>query len=203
MSRVEEQVVPLVPSRWRRRRAAGLLLAGAMVAMAAAAVDDQGDVEIRSAGTRLEAGVWYVDARVDYRLSGAAREALVNGINLTFQLEIELVQTRRWLPDDEVARLLQHYQLSYQPLTERYVMRNTNSGQVTSHVTLVAALTELGRVRDLPLIDAALLEPDADYEIAMRASLDEQTLPSPLRMLAFWDSGLRLQSEWRRWPLGR
>lgn len=174
----------------------------ALAPVRAAAADDEGDVEIRTAGTRLEAGVWYVSANVEYRLSTEAREALNSGLTLTFQLDIELVRTRRWLPDDAIASLLQSYQLSYQPLTQRYVVRNLNSGQQTSYVTLLAAVSELGRVRNLPLIDAALLDPDAAYEIAMRAGLDRQTLPGPLQMLAFWNAGLDLQSDWWRGRLG-
>jgi hypothetical protein len=173
-----------------------------LAALTGHAADDPGELEVRYVTTRLEAGVWYVDARVEYRLSTEAREALANGVTLTFQLEIELARTRRWLPDDDIASLLQHYQLSYQALTERYVVRYMNSGEQSSHVTLLAALTELGRVQDLPLIDAALLEPNASYELAVRALLDQQTLPGPLQVLAFWDDGLSLESEWLRWRLG-
>lgn len=181
-----------------------MLACAVLLAMAGrvGAADDEGDIEIRTASTRLEAGVWYVSANVDYRLSSEAREALRSGLTLTFQLDIELVRKRRWLPDDGIASLLQNYQLSYQPLTERYVVRNVNSGQQTSYVTLLAAMTELGRLRDLPLIDAALLEADAPHEIALRAALDRETLPGPLQMLAFWNAGLDLQSEWWRGRLG-
>ena len=203
MSRPNESLTPSRSRRWPRLPAVLALAAiGSAAPGPAQALDDEGDVEVRTADTHLEAGVWYVDARIEYRLSTEAREALANGLTLTFQLEIDLVHTRRWLPDDEVASLLQNYELSYQPLTQRYVVRNTNSGQQSAHVTLLSALTELGRVRDLPLIDAALLEPDATYEIAMRAILDQETLPGPLRVLAFWDSGLNLESEWRQWRLG-
>jgi hypothetical protein len=192
-------------SNLARLPVAAALLVLALPALApvrAAAADDEGDVAIRTVGTRLEAGVWYVSANVEYRLSTEAREALNSGLTLTFQLDIELVRTRRWLPDDAIARLLQSYQLSYQPLTQRYVVRNLNSGQQTSHVTLLAAVSQLGRLRNLPLIDAALLDPEGVYEIAMRAGLDRQTLPGPLQMLAFWTAGLDLQSDWWRGRLG-
>jgi hypothetical protein len=202
MSRASYSLRPTI-ARALRPIWRGMLLAllAAMPGWVAAA-DDEGDIEIRTAGTRLEAGVWYVSANVDYRLSSEARDALTSGLTLTFLLDIELERTRRWLPDDGVASLLQSYQLSYQPLTQRYVVRNLNGGEQTSYVTLLAALTELGRLRDLPLIDAALLEPDATYEIALRAALDQQTLPGPLQALAFWESGLDMRSEWWRGRLG-
>ena len=204
MSRASKSSRPPFAATLRPIRLMALLslVLAAIASVPAAAADDEGDVEVRTVGTRLEAGVWYVSAKVEYRLSTEALDALNNGLTLTFQLDIELVRKRRWLPDDGVASLLQSYQLSYQPLTQRYVVRNLNSGQQTSYVTLLAAVTELGRLRNLPLIDAALLEPGAAYEIAMRAGLDQETLPGPLQMLAFWDAGLDLHSDWWRGRLG-
>jgi hypothetical protein len=66
---------------------------------------------------------------------------------------------------------------------------------------LFAALNYLGRVDRLPLIDAALLEPDRDYELRLRAVLDVERFPGPLRLLAFWRRDWSLASDWYRWPL--
>ena len=62
-------------------------------------------------------------------------------------------------------------------------------------------LEHLGRVVDLPIIDASLLEEGAAYRIALRAVLDQNTLPGPLQILAFWSDGFRLESDWYRWKL--
>ena len=67
--------------------------------------------------------------------------------------------------------------------------------------TLFAALHELGTISGLPLVDASLLDPDARYEVSLRAVLDQQRLPGPLRMLAFWDDDFSLESDWHQWPL--
>ena len=91
--------------------------------------------------------------------------------------------------------------MSWQPLARGYLVRNKNSGDQRAHMTLFAALNDLGRVRALPLIDAALVEPDKDYEVSLRAVLDQRQLPGPLRMLAFWRDDYSLESEWYRWPL--
>ena len=55
--------------------------------------------------------------------------------------------------------------------------------------------------RRLPLIDAALIDEDKDYAVSLRAVLDQQQFPGPLRMLAFWDDDFTLESEWYRWRL--
>jgi len=156
--------------------------------------------EIRSASSRLTDGVWFASANIDYRLSDDALEALQNGVALTIQLQIELTRVRRFWADAQVASLQQAYLLRYQPLSERYVVRNLNSGDHRSFATLFSALNEMGRIVDLPIIDASVLS-DAKYEISMRAVLDQDTLPGPLRLIAFWGEGFRLVSDWYTWTL--
>ena len=157
--------------------------------------------EIRSASSRLNDGVYFATARIDYGLSDEALEALKSGVMLTIQLQVELNRVRKWWMDRHIATLVQNYQLSYQPLSERYVVKNLNSGEQESFATLFSALNNMGRVVDLPIIDASLLEGDSTYEIAMRVVLDQNTLPGPLRLIAFWSSGFRLESDWYVWTL--
>ncbi len=157
--------------------------------------------EIRSAESRLFQGVWFTNALIDFRLSDDALAALDSGVVLTIKLQIHLDRVRRFWLDKETARLEQRFELSYQPLTERYVVRNANSGEQDSFATLFSALNSMGRIIDLPIIDAALLDTDERYQIAMRAVLDQNTLPGPLQALAFWSGGFRLESEWYEWML--
>jgi len=172
----------------------GLLCAGVLQAQ-------ETGLEIRNASTRLDAGVWYLSARIDYRLNRDTLDALQNGIPLTFELRVELTEDQNWLPDESVASLRQSYELSWQPLSRGYLVRNMNSGDQRAHTTLFAALNDLGRIADLPLIDAALIAEDADYIVSLRAALDQQKLPGLLRMLAFWDDDFTLESDWYRWNL--
>ncbi len=179
--------------------AAWLLLAVALHAVPAMA--QEGRFEVRSANSRLAGGVYYASARIDYRLSEEALRALESGVPLTIQLQIELTRERRFLPDAEVASLEKNYEISYHPLAQHYVVKNLNRGVQSSHITLFSTLRSMGRIVELPIIDAALLEPGQRYEIAIRAVLDHDNLPGPLRLLAFWGSGFRLQSDWYRWNL--
>jgi len=157
--------------------------------------------EIRSAESRLYQGVWFVNALIDYRLSEEALAALDSGVVLTIELQIQLDRVRRFWIDKGIATLEQRFELSYQPLSERYVVRNLNSGEQGSFATLFSALNSMGRIDDLPIIDASLLNADEQYEIAMRVVLDQNTLPGPLRLIAFWGSGFRLESDWYVWML--
>ena len=188
-----------------RLRCRALLLALAVPALLAGAAVAQDEVpgrfEIRSAEAELRDGVYLLDGRIEYRLPSSAREALLSGVPLRIELEIQLIRQRRFLIDPVEAELHQSFQLEYGALSERYIVRNENSGDQTSFATLFSALNFLGRVSQLPIIDASLLEEGARYELRMKAGLDTGGLPGPLRLLTFWRSGWSLESEWFTWPL--
>ena len=157
--------------------------------------------QIRHAESRLYQGVWLVTALIDFRMSEEALAALDNGVVLTFELQFRLDRVRRFWVDKKTATLEQRFELSYQPLSERYVVHNLNSGEQNSYATLFSALNAMGRIVDLPIIDASLLGAGESYELALRAVLDQNTLPGPLRLIAFWSSGFRLESDWYIWTL--
>ena len=165
--------------------------------------EDPGRFEVRSASTELKNGVYFLSGWVEYRLSAETREALQSGVPLTIRLEVEVIHERRFWLDRQVASLVQTYRLEYHALSERYLVHNVNSGEQTSFATLFSALNHLGRVDELPLIDASLLEPDADYDARMRAVLDTEDIPGPLKLLAFWRRDWSLKSEWYQWQLER
>ncbi|MEE8542263.1 MAG: DUF4390 domain-containing protein, partial [Gammaproteobacteria bacterium] len=138
---------------------------------------DPGRFEVRSASVELQSGVYYLDAWVEYRLSFEAREALEAGVALTLQTEVEFLRDRRFWFDDQEASLRQSYELQYRALSARYLVMNLNSGEQSSFATLFSALNFLGRVTELPLIDAALLDSDAAYDIRIRAVLSTDDIP--------------------------
>jgi Domain of unknown function (DUF4390) len=206
---------PATPSRWAAACALILALwlpfAGRAQEFAAPRADappaplkaeeDPGYFEIREAKTELEDGVYFLDARIEYRLSSEARSALQSGLPLTIRVEVELLNNRRFWFDNEEAALRQRYQLEYHALSERFTVQNLNSGDQTSFSTLYAALDSLGHLNHLPLIDSALLESTHDYYLRMRAVLDAEKLPGPLRLIAFWRRDWSLGSDWYQWQL--
>jgi hypothetical protein len=166
-----------------------------------AAYDDPGHFEVRSARTELRGGVYLLSAEIDYRLSTEARDALQAGVPLVIRLDVQITDPRRWWFDHDAAELRQSYQLEYHALSERYLVLNVNSGEQTTFASLPAALASLGTVRRFPLIDAAVLEDEREYSVRLRAVLDEEQFPGPLRLLAFWRRDWSIASDWYRWPL--
>lgn len=177
------------------------LLACCLLLLPFVARSQDGRFEVQNTSTFLEDGVYYVTAWLDYTLSAEALEALESGVALTFELQIELTRRRRFWVDPEIATLVQTDELQYHALSERYIVKNLNSGGQNTFATLFSALSVIGRVVELPIIDAALLDPDATYNIRIRAVLDQNRLPGPLRLFALWQDGFKLESDWYGWSL--
>ena len=183
-------------------RLAVLSVLGALLLFGGEARGDEG-IDVRSALTRLQAGVWFLDADIDYTLNETAIEALESGLALDIELTIRLTQRRRLIWDPTFAELKQRYQLQYHALTERYILRNLNSGEQASFGTLSSALLELGTVRSLPIIDDALLSRGERYDVAIRAVVDIKQLRGPLAVIRLLWNDWRITGDWVKWRLGR
>ena len=166
-------------------------------------IDREGYFEVRSASTQAVDGVHRLDARLQLVLSSEALAALESGVTLTIELQLQVIRSRRMLIDSVDAELAVRYELEYRPLSQRYILRNLNSGDQDSFATLYSALNSLGRVQGLPVIDDELLMPDRVYRLRLRAMLNTQQYPAPLRLLFFWRGQWQLQSEWFEWVLER
>lgn len=162
-----------------------------------------GSFDVRSASTELRNGVHELDARLQLVLSQEALDALNSGVRLTIELNLEVIRVRRFLPDDGEASLSIIYELEYRPLSQRYIVSNRNSGDQDSFATLYSALNALGRIQELPILDDAILEPDARYRMRLRALLSTREFSGPLRFIFFWRSEWDLKSEWYEWRLER
>lgn len=170
-------------------------------AMVRAGDNSPAAITVRQAQTRLVDGVYRLDASIDYRFSTAVREALKNGVPLTVVIQIEVRRPRWWWWDEVVASLSQFYLLQYHALSRQYLLTSLNTGVQQNFATLGAALTALGTLRDVPILDSKLLDANEHYRVRLRAQLDIESLPSPLRPLAYISSDWRLQSDWYVWPL--
>jgi len=166
-------------------------------------IEREGYFEVRSASTQSIGGVHTLDARLQLVLSSEALAALENGVTLTIEMQVQVIRVRRFLVDSVDAELAVRYELEYRPLSQRYIVKNLNSGDQDSFATLYSALNNLGRVQALPVIDDELLLAGREYRLRLRAMLNTQQYPAALRLLFFWRGQWQLQSEWFEWLLER
>jgi hypothetical protein len=156
---------------------------------------------VRSAGSVLVDKVYQLNAKIHYGFSDEALDALDNGVPLVVELAIEIEKKRDYVWNETVASLLQRYQLSYEALTQRYVVTNLNSGADNYYGSRPAAIAALGDVVNLPILDAGLLDPEEQYIVSLQASLALDALPVPMRVLGYFSSNWHISSEWFSWPL--
>jgi hypothetical protein len=159
----------------------------------------QGRFDIRSAYVERAEGVYQLNATLDFEVVEGARAAIRDGAPFTLHLEIVVRRERSYWLDEVVATLDQTYELVYHALSDRYLVRNLNSGEQVSYATLDAALDSLRVISNLPILDQALVRPERRHEISLRASVDIRTMPDTLRFILFWSDDWRQRSEWYTW----
>ena len=178
--------------------AAVLVFALAGTLASADALD--GALEVSSAYVNFDKGVIALYARVEYPLNPAIREALQDGVTLTFDVEAKVDRERHLWFDSNVVDLTLRRELAYHVITDRFVVRDVRSGDQESFDTLKDALAYLGKVDDWPI----LVEPQLDggrYIISVRAGVRRGKLPASLRALLFWTNDWQRVSKWYSWSL--
>lgn len=158
---------------------------------------------VKQAETVLIGNVYHINAKMEYHFSDEALDALNNGVPLIIQLNIEVEQQRNWWMNKNIATLEQGYLLLYHALSEKFVLHNLNSGTQENYSSLQSALYELGDLRQLPVLDAKLLKKGASYVFKLKTFLDIESLPAPMRPLAYISSQWQLESDWYTWTLNQ
>lgn len=154
------------------------------------------------ANTRRADGSILLSAEIDYGFSERALEALENGVPLTILVHIQVRQQGSWIWDESLVDQRLRYRIRYKPLSERYlVSRLPGEEGGRTFVTRQAAIAALGELDNLYLVSDKRLDPDQTYEVHLRASLDIEELPLPLRPMAYLRSGWKQSTGWTNWPL--
>ena len=158
---------------------------------------------ILAAETKLKEHVYLLEANLDLKFSADALDALRSGVPLIVLINIEVLKDRNWWLDKTVAKLEQGYLLLYHALSEKYIIHNLNSGSQQNFVGLNAAIHSLSNLQGFPLIDKNLLDEGDNYYVRLRAYLDIESLPAPMRPIAYISSQWQLESDWFSWPLNQ
>lgn len=183
---------------WRSR--ACWLLFFFLAPYAAWSADEQ-RLELRSVYVTPIEGIYALHADLVFKLPDDAQQAIRDGATLNLSLEILVRRTRQLWLDETVATLEQHYAVMYHAVSDRYLVRNLNSGAQNSFATLDAALESLSSIKALPLLDTTLISPEKMNEVSVRANLEIRSIPRALSILLFWVKDWRQTSDWYTWTL--
>jgi hypothetical protein len=163
------------------------------------AADEQ--LEIRSPNLVPVEGIYVLNAQMHFTPPETVEQSVHDGVTLNMELQIRIVRARSWWRDEVVAQLQQRYELLYHSVSQRYLVRNVNSGAQESYATFAEAIASLQHIENLPVMDQDLLPPDARNEVDLRATVSARSIPRVLGLLLFWVDNYSLTSEWSTWPL--
>ena len=125
-----------------------------------------------------------------------------NGIPLVFELQVQVVETHTWWWDSVEIEFTERRLLQYHALSQSYQVINLNDETQGNYSRLDEALRVAGAIENLLLSDHAL-DQGPNYSLRIRGSLDVESLPTPVRLIAYVSSGWDMVSKWYKWPLVR
>lgn len=178
-------------------------LASLIIACALSMPARAGSITIDSAESEVVNQMYVVNADVAFTFSDDAIEAIRSGIALYIDVDFRISRERRFLWDPDILTLSRRYQIERHALTDRYIITDLVTEDRRTHDSLEAAVLDLGRVRGIPLAEEALLDDTSEYRIELRARLDLESLPAPLRPLAYISPSWRMSSGWYQWKITR
>lgn len=142
-----------------------------------------------------------IDAEINYELNDDVKDALVNGITLLFQVEVQIKSLRKWVWDKKISEITQTYMLKYHALSKQYIWENLDTGSNKSFPDLDSALVHQGRISAMYVAEMNNLSAQDQHIVQIRSRLLTSKLPLPLRMRSYVSAKWRLTSGWHIWPL--
>jgi len=157
-------------------------------------------ISIKAASLVSADQIHLLNADVKYGLTRETIEALYNGITLTFNVDLSVIEDRPWLWNKHIKTVTLRYQIKYHTLAETYQISDKTNNVHLNFSTLSAALSSLGKLKDVP-INSIKTSSNSTINASLKAYLNIEALPLPMRPLAYIDSGWYLRSNTFQWPL--
>jgi hypothetical protein len=149
--------------------------------------------------TELVGNMYHVNARLKYKLSPTAKEALQKGISLTWVVYIVVEQQADfWNTTLQEKKIT--YQIHNHALLSQYSVKINNQSP-TMFATLTGAFNSMSKIKALAMIDKKFIHQDRLYQVAVKIKFDREALPIPLRPLSYFDPQWALSSNWTKWLL--
>jgi Domain of unknown function (DUF4390) len=181
----------------------GLVVLVCMPLLAAAPAQAADQIVVHSAFVNVRGGVFELNTRTIFPLNEDVRATLSDGATVTFELQAVVDRKRRYWLDATLVNVILRRELSWNTVSQRYVLKDVDRGEQHTFVALDEAVVAAGMVEGWPVVVEPQLDPDATYEIRVRAGVRRGRLPDALRALVFWSEGWNRSSKWYSWLLPR
>lgn len=157
------------------------------------------DISIEYATSSLVDENYLLDAYIEFEFDDEVITALSHGIPITIDIFVKIRRTRNWLWDPVVRDERIRLQLERHALSDHYLLTNLQTEQKEQFQYLDEALRSLGTVNEHFLFDASTIDEDASYIGYVKSELDIESLPPPLRPMAYFSGHWRAKSGWYEW----
>jgi hypothetical protein len=159
-------------------------------------------INIKYVTGAIDENTYRVNADIDYHFNAEIGKALTHGVALQFDTRFEVKKHRTWFWDKTIRIIMLKYKLQYHPLSGYYLVTNMGNGEHQQFQHLDEATAYLGKLKNYPLVTRNILESgDDQYYGLIDVRLDIQSLPAPLRPLAYLSAQWRLSSQTYAWDI--
>lgn len=176
-------------------------LAGFIVIATLAASVADAQFRVANIAPRFVGQALALSGTLDLGLTAKVEEALSKGIPMEVVIDIILYRERSVVWDARIQTWGLRRQISYHALSRQYLVtgHRPDVGAVESFMSLQTALANMGSLDELNLPLRRELDGAGKYYVEVRASLDIESLPAPLRPVAYTSFAWHLSSGWTEW----
>ncbi len=162
--------------------------------------------QIEEAHTSPAGNGYLLNANLSFPLNSRVKEALYNGVPITFVQQIQLIRVypvlgEWWQWRSNIWSSEIRYVLRYHDLSQQYLLHSMETQTHRNFSTMESALSSMGEIKDLSLPPQHTLDTH-NLELRLRCYIDLNALPSPMRPGAFLSDKWDLASDWYEvaWP---
>lgn len=163
------------------------------------------DFGVSQMQAKLEAGKLALSGNLDLGLNNRVEEAVSKGIPLDIDIELRLYRKRPILWAQLLSNWRLRRQVRFHALSGQYLVSEIRDGTevLESFTSLQQALRQMGTINEQEFTIAAGTDTDDPLLLDTRVSLDIETLPAPLRPVAYTSLDWHLNSGWTTWTVQR
>jgi hypothetical protein len=142
-----------------------------------------------------------VTADIEYRFPNVALRALDEGIPLTFRVKLRIDRIRSWGWSETLVQDERTIQLRYEPLAKSFQVSDLGSGAALHYASLASVLDTLSHLRGWTIPRPPVPAENEQREATLCFEFDVESLPLPLRLVAYLSPDWNMETPPYRWPL--
>ncbi|MEY4685596.1 MAG: hypothetical protein RLZ25_2055 [Pseudomonadota bacterium] len=194
-------IMPGLQNIRAKRRVFALALALLLASVTAPGLAIDSGIFIQRAQLDIKENRQVVTADIEYRFPPVALRALDEGIPLTFRVRLRIDRIRSWGWPDNLIQDERTIQLRYQPLAKSFQVSDLGSGAALHYTSLASVLDTLSHLRGWSIPSLPPADENERREASLSFEFDVESLPLPLRLVAYLSPDWTMETPPYRWLL--